>query len=195
MGLLGRKMKETSSSENVSTQLQQIAELARRAPEMVLTTLAHHIDTEFLREAYRRTRKDAAPGVDGQIAAEYAANLEDNLQSLLNRFKSGSYKAPPVRRVYIPKGDGTNRQRVLGLPTFEDKVLQRAVTMILEAVYEQEFYDFSYAYRPGRTQHQALDDIWHKFMEMWGGWILEVDIQDCLDPSSYYSPLHEVTEK
>jgi group II intron reverse transcriptase/maturase len=146
---------------------------------MVLTTLAHHIDIEFLKEAYRRTRKSSAPGIDGQTAAEYAKELEANLESLLNRFKSGRYKAPPVRRVYIPKGDGTNRQRALGLPTFEDKVLQRAVTMVLEAIYEQEFYDFSYAYRPGRTQHQALQSVWETLMEMGGGWILEVDIQDC----------------
>lgn len=146
---------------------------------MVLMTLAHHIDIEFLREAYRRTRKSSAPGVDGQTAAEYAVKLDGNLQELLNRFKSGKYKAPPVRRVYIPKGDGTNRQRALGLPTFEDKVLQRAVTMVLEAIYEQEFYDFSYAYRPGRTQHQALQNVWEALTEMEGGWVLEVDIQDC----------------
>jgi RNA-directed DNA polymerase len=172
-------MNETSNSDNISTRLQRVAELSRQAPEMVLKTLAHHIDIEFLKEAYRRTRKNAAPGVDGQTAADYAKDLDVNLQNLLNRFKSGTYKAPPVRRVYIPKGDGTNRQRALGLPTFEDKVLQRAVTMILEAVYEQEFYDFSYAYRPGRTQHQALQSVWQSLMEIGGGWILEVDIQDC----------------
>jgi RNA-directed DNA polymerase len=172
-------MNETSNSDNISTRLQRVAELSRQAPDMALKTLAHHIDIEFLKEAYRRTRKNAAPGVDGQIAADYAKDLDTNLQNLLNRFKSGTYKAPPVRRIHIPKGDGTNSQRALGLPTFEDKVLQRAVTMILEAVYEQEFYDFSYAYRPGRTQHQALQSVWQTLMEIGGGWILEVDIQDC----------------
>ena len=165
-------MNERSSSENVSTRLQQVAELAKQAPNMVLTTLAQHIDIDFLREAYRRTRKDGAPGVDGQTAANYAKDLDANLQNLLNRFKSGTYKAPPVRRAYIPKGDGTDRQRALGIPTFEDKVLQRAVTMVLEAVYEQEFYDFSYAYRPGRTQHQALQSVWEALMAMGGGWWL-----------------------
>ena len=172
-------MKETSSSEDISTRLQRVAELARQAPDMVLSTLAHHIDTEFLKEAYRRTRKNGAPGIDGQMAADYAKDLDANLSNLLNRFKSGRYKAPPVRRTYIPKGDGTNCLRELGIPTFEDKVLQRAVTMILEAIYEQEFYDYSYAYRPGRTQHQALQVIWQALMDMGGGWLLEVDIQDC----------------
>jgi retron-type reverse transcriptase len=110
---------------------------------MAITTLSHHIDIEWLREAYRRTRKDGATGVDGQTAAEYAANLEENLRSLLERAKSGTYRAPPVRRVQIPKGEG-KETRPIGIPTFEDKVLQRAVAMVLEAVYEQEFLDCSY---------------------------------------------------
>ena len=91
-------MQGTPNPLSVSTRLQRIAELARKAPDMVFTTLAHHIDVELLQEAYRRTRKDGAPGIDGQTATEYAANLEENLQSLLNRFKSGVYRAPPVRR-------------------------------------------------------------------------------------------------
>jgi retron-type reverse transcriptase len=103
---------------------------------MVFTTLAHHIDVEWLREAYRRTRKDAAPGVDGQSASQYAQALDENLQDLLNRAKSGTYRAPPVRRVHIPKGTG-GETRPIGVPTFEDKVLQRAVAMLLGAVYEQ----------------------------------------------------------
>ncbi len=111
---------------------------------MVFTTLAHHIDIEWLHEAYRRTRKSGAVGVDGQTARGYAANLDANLRSLLERFKSGRYQAPPVRRVHIPKGTG-RETRPIGIPTFEDKVLQRAVTMVLEAVYEQDFRDCSYA--------------------------------------------------
>jgi retron-type reverse transcriptase len=121
------KMKDTSRSKDISTRLLRIAELAKEAPDMVLTTLAHHIDEEFLKEAYRRTRKDGAVGVDGQSAAEYAENLDENLKTLLNRFKSGVYKAPPVRRVEIPKGDG-KKTRPIGIPSFEDKVLQRAVS-------------------------------------------------------------------
>lgn len=174
---------ETSRSSTVSTKLQRIAELARQQPPMVLTTLAHHIDLEWLREALRRTRKDGATGVDGQTAAEYAANLDANLALLLTRAKSGTYRAPPVRRVYIPKGSGPET-RPLGIPTFEDKVLQRAVLMLLEAVYEQDFLDCSYGFRPGRSAHQALEALWQQAMNMGGGWVLEIDIRkffDCLD--------------
>lgn len=173
-------MSGASSPESVSTRLQRIAELARRAPEMVLTTLAHHIDVDFLSEAYRRTRKDGAAGVDGQTAREYASNLEGNLRSLLDRFKSGTYRAPSVRRVHIPKGEGT-KMRPIGVPTFEDKVLQRAVAMVMEAVYEQDFRKCSFGFRPGRSAHQALDALWKGSMEMEGGWVLEVDIQGFFD--------------
>jgi group II intron reverse transcriptase/maturase len=149
-------------------------------PEKALTTLAHHIDIEFLREAYRRTRKDGAVGVDGQTGSAYEQRLEDNLRSLLERFKSGTYYAPPVRRVLIPKGDG-RQTRPIGIPTFEDKVLQRAVAMVLEAVYEQEFLDCSYGFRPGRSAHHALHAVWKGLMDMNGGWVLEVDIKAFFD--------------
>ena len=105
-------------------------------------------------EAYRLTRKDGAPGIDGVTAADYEVNLEANLSNLLERIKSGRYRAPPVRRSYIPKADGS--QRMLGIPTFEDKLAQRAVTMVLEAIYEQDFLPCSYGFRPGRSAHQAL---------------------------------------
>lgn len=173
-------MPETSSLDPISTRLQRIAELARQAPEMVFTTLAHHIDIEFLLEACRRTRKDGAVGVDGQTAVDFAADLETNLRSLLDRFKSGTYRAPPVRRVMIPKGDGKS-QRPIGIPTFEDKALQRAVVMVLEAIYEQDFLDCSYGFRPGRSAHQALEALWSGLMKMGGGWVLEVDIRSYFD--------------
>jgi group II intron reverse transcriptase/maturase len=146
---------------------------------MAIRTLAHHIDVEFLRVAYQQTRKDGAVGVDEQTAADYAANLEGNLQSLLDRFKSGTYYASPVRRVEIPKGDGTTRP--LGIPTFEDKVLQRAVAMVLNAVYEQDFLGCSYGFRPGRSAHQALEALWHATMNVGGGWVLEIDIRHFFD--------------
>lgn len=176
---LERKMEGTSSPQNVSTKLQRIAGLAR-SPSMVLTTLAHHIDIEFLREAHKRTRKDGAVGVDQQTSEQYGASLDENLRALLDRLKTGSYRAPPVRRVHIPKGDGSNT-RPIGVPTFEDKILQRAVTMVLEAVYEQEFLDCSYGFRPGRSPHQALEAVRETLMKMRGGWVLEVDIEKFFD--------------
>lgn len=172
-------MPGTTSSESVSTKLQQIAKQAMEYPETVWTTLAHHIDVEFLREAFRLTRKDGATGVDGQTAADYEQNLEANLQDLLNRFKSGSYRAPPVRRVHIPKDDG--RTRPIGIPTFEDKILQRAVVMVLGAIYEQDFLNCSYGFRPHRSPHQALHTLREAAMDMGGSWMLEVDIQSFFD--------------
>jgi RNA-directed DNA polymerase len=172
-------MEGTSGPDTVSTRLRQIAELARKVPT-ALTTLAHHIDIELLREAHRLTRKDGAAGVDHQTAAEYAVNLDENLQLLLERLKSGAYRAPPVRRVHIPKGDGS-KTRPIGIPTFEDKVLQRAVAMVLEAVYEQDFLDCSYGFRPRRSAHQAVQALWDGLMAMHGGWVVEVDIQGFFD--------------
>jgi RNA-directed DNA polymerase len=173
-------MTETQSSQDVSTKLERIAKLAKEKPGVSLLTLAHHIDVTWLREAYRHTRKDGAQGVDGQGAEQYAAQLEANLQSLLDRAKSGRYRAPPVRRVHIPKGDGTET-RPIGIPTFEDKVLQRAVAMVIGEVYEQEFHDFSYGFRPGRSAHQALQAIRNASWRMKGGWLVEVDIRKFFD--------------
>jgi len=158
-----------------------------------MRSLSYHMDIEWLKEAYRRTRKDGAVGVDGQTAQEYAENLEANLQSLLNRAKAGDpYKAPPVRRVYIPKADGS--QRPLGIPTFEDKVLQRAVVMLLEPLYEQDFLDCSYGFRPGRSAHQALEAIWNQTMAMGGGWLLDVDIRQYFDTLDH-GCLREILDK
>lgn len=183
-GLSKGKATEMRGSETVSTRLRRIAELAEGARDMAITSLNHHLDLEWLREAYRRTRKDGAPGVDDRTAEEYAVNLEENLRDLLERAKSGLYRAPPVRRVHIPKGKGRGT-RPLGIPTFEDKVLQRAVTMFLEAVYEPLFKDFSYAFRPKRSPHQALERLWKEAMEGQGGWILEFDIRSYFDRISH----------
>lgn len=172
-------MAETKSSDTISTRLERIAALARQFPDSPLTTLSHHIDTEWLREAYRRTRKDGAVGIDGQTAEEYAGDLEGNLQRLLDRAKTGMYRAPPVRRTYIPKANG--ERRPLGIPTFEDKVLQRAVAMVLEAVYEEEFLDSSYGFRPGRSAQQALDAIQAAATRTAGGWLIEIDIRSYFD--------------
>src|SRR5271168_1714902 len=171
-------MAGASKPVDVSTKQRRIARLARQSPEMAFTSLAYYIDIDWLLEAYARTRKDGAVGVDGQDGEDYAVNLMANLQSLLDRAKSGTYQAPPVRRVHIPKGGSATETRPLGIPTFEDKVLQRAVVMVLEAIYEQDFKDCSYGFRPGRSAHQALESLWQKTMATRGGWIVEVDVLD-----------------
>ncbi len=173
-------MARTLSREVISTRQQKIVELARMEPKMALTTLAHHIDTVWLAEAYRRTRKDGAVGVDGVTAKQYEVRLTENLEDLLSRFKSGRYRAPPVRRVHIPKG-GRGETRPIGIPTLEDKVLQRAVLMVLEPIYEQDFLPCSYGFRPGRSAHQALEALWQGLMGMGGGWVIDLDIRRYFD--------------
>jgi RNA-directed DNA polymerase len=177
-------MPGASEPESVSTRQQRIAELAKQSPEMGFTSLAHHLDLEWLWRAFQRTRKDGAVGVDGQTGADFAGatldKLRSNLESLRERALSGTYRAPPVRRAYILKGSGPET-RPLGIPTFEDKVLQRAVVMLLEPIYEQDFRNCSYGYRPGRSAHQALDAVWQLTMGTEGGWIVEVDIRKFFD--------------
>ena len=179
MELLEGQMEGTPSPQTVSTKQQRIAKEAKEE-KRAFNTLAHNIDVDWLKEAFRRTRKDGAPGIDGLMARDYETQLEENLQSLLNRVKSGEYRAPAVRRVHIPKGDGS-QTRPIGIPTFEDKVLQRAVKMVLEPIYEQDFLDCSYGYRPGRSSHQALEGFWQQMMKMGGGWVVEVDIKSFFD--------------
>jgi len=168
----------TLSLTNLYTKRQRIAELARTKSGVALSTLHHVIDLEWMREAYRLTRKDGAPGIDGVIAAEYAQNLEANLSDLLERIKSGRYQAPPVRRVYIPKTDGSGSLRPLGVPTFEDKVCQRAVVMALEPIYEHDFLPCSYGFRPGRSAHQALRALRNGFMSHGLRWVIDLDIKN-----------------
>lgn len=143
-------------------------------------SLNHHLDLEWLEEACRRTRKDGAAGVDGMTWDEYSRNLPERLTDLLERAKDGdSYRAPPVRRVHIPKGNGETRP--LGIPTLEDKILQRAVVMVLEPIYEQEFLPCSYGFRPGRSPHQALQTIWRQTMATGGCWLIDADISKFFD--------------
>jgi group II intron reverse transcriptase/maturase len=185
-------MEDTLRSESVYTKQQRIAQLARNKPDMRMLTLAHHIDVDWLREAYRRIRKDGATGVDGVTAKHYEQELKSNLTGLLNRFKSGSYVAPPVKRVYIPKGD--KEVRSIGIPTLEDKILQKAVVMVLEPVYEQEFLDCTHGYRPGRSVHKAIAQFRASIMEMTGGWIYEVDIRKFFD-SVNHRHMREILSK
>lgn len=189
--LLERKMNGTPLPATVSTKLQRIAELARQMPDRALTSLAYRIDVEWLKEAYERTRKDGAKGIDRQTAEQYAAKLHENLTSLLTQVRTASYRAPPVRRVHIPKDGGT---RPIGIPTFEDKVLQRAFAMVLEPVYEQEFLDCSYGFRPGRSAHQALSAFYDQMTAMRGGWVLELDIKSFFDTLDH-SQLRQIIER
>ena len=173
------KMPDTPRSETISTKQNRIAELARQMPNVALSSLSHHIDLDWMREAYRRTRKDGAAGIDGQRAEDFARDLDRNLEELLTQAKSGQYRAPAVRRVHIPKDGG--KTRPLGIPTFSDKVLQRAVVMLLEPVYEHDFLDCSHGFRPGRSAHKALDATWKGLMNMDGGWVLDLDIRSFFD--------------
>jgi group II intron reverse transcriptase/maturase len=167
-------MGETLSSQTVSTKLQRIAEQAVRDPKRVFTTLGHLIDVEFLKEAFHRTRKDAAPGVDGVTAEEYGKNLDENLRNLHERLRTGRYKAPPVKRVWRDKDDGGKRP--IGMTAFEDKIAQRAVAMILGAVYEQDFESFSHGFREGHSQHQALTELREKCRELGVAWMVDTDV-------------------
>jgi group II intron reverse transcriptase/maturase len=162
--------------ETLCPELDRVARLAKERPRMRFTSLAHLMDEKFLKGAWQRVRKDGAVGVDQQSAKEYAVNLDANLRGLCERLRSGRYKAPPVRRVWIPKDGG--KQRPLGIPTIEDKLVQRAVAMILEAVHEQDFLDCSHGFRPKRSAHGALQQLQDVIVMRRVGWVLDADIED-----------------
>lgn len=172
-------MSETLSSGSVSTRLQRIAEQARTHPERAFSSVAHVIDVEWMREAYRRTRKDGAAGVDGASSGDFASQLEANLEVLVAALHQGTYRAPPVRRSHIPKGEG--KTRPIGIPTFADKVMQRAVAMVLEAIYEQDFSPDSYGFRPGKSAHDALVELQKRPTYWRHCWVIEADIESFFD--------------
>jgi group II intron reverse transcriptase/maturase len=158
----------------------------------VFTTLHHLIDTDFLREAYRLTKKDKAAGVDGVTGKEYAEHLEANLEDLYLRYKSGCYTAPPVRRVWIEKEDKS--QRPIGIPAFEDKILQRAVAMLLNAIYEVDFYDFSYGFREGRSAHDALRYLRDACFNSKVSTIIDADVSKFFD-NMPHEDIHNILRK
>lgn len=176
-------MGDTPRSQTISTKLQQIAEQARCHPDYTFTTLAHLMDVELLREAYRRTRKDGAPGMDAVTGQDYGTQLEANLHALHARLVSGDYQATLVKRVWLEKDDG--RLRPIGIPAFEDKLVERAVAMLLSAVYEQDFYDFSHGFREGHSPHQALHELREWCMANGVGWIVDADISGFFDNLSH----------
>jgi group II intron reverse transcriptase/maturase len=151
---------------------------------MRFTALLHHIyDPEMLRAAYLGLKREAAPGVDGETWRHYGEALEENLQDLSHRLKQGAYRAKPVRRVYIPKADG--RQRPLGVPALEDKIVQRAAVEVLNAIYETDFLGFSYGFRLGRSQHNALDALYTGLLTRKVNWLLDLDIRGFFDAISH----------
>jgi group II intron reverse transcriptase/maturase len=159
--------------------LQRIAKQAQRYPEMVFNNVFHLIDRDFLLEAYRQTRKNSAPGVDQVTAKQYAENLDDNLRDLHERLRDNRYVAPPVERVWIEKEDG--KKRPIGKPCFEDKIVQRAVVMILEAIFEHDFHAFSHGFRRGHSQHQALRALREMCRKLNITWIVDADVSGFFD--------------
>src|SRR6201993_3540839 len=143
----------------MSTKLDQMMEKAKSNPKLRFTSLAHLLTPEFLTETWKQMNRRGAGGVDGETTKEFEQDLDTRVQQLCKRLKQGIYRAPPVRRVEIPKGPGKAGTQPLGIPTAEDRLLQRAVARILEAVFEADFCDFSYGYRPGRNPHHALQAL------------------------------------
>lgn len=174
----------TPSREDAPSALERVRQAASKDKEMRFTALLHHIyHSETLRRAYFSSKKEAAPGVDGETWRHYGETLEDNLQDLSHRLKRGAYRPKPVRRVYIPKADG--RQRPLGVPALEDKIVPRAAVEVLNAIYETDFLGFSYGFRPGRSQHNALDALYTGLLTKKVNWVLEVDIRGFFDAISH----------
>ena len=169
--------------------LGRIRQAAKKDKDVRFTALWHHVaDVNRLREEYFALKRDSAPGVDGQTWEQYGQNLEGNLQELSGRLHRGAYHAKPVRRAYIPKPDG--RQRPIGIPALEDKIVQRSAVAVLSAVYETDFMGFSYGFRPRRGQHDALDALMVGIAQRKVGWVLDADIRGFLDTASYCSPVH-----
>ncbi len=170
----------TQSQNGAPSALERIRQAARRDRKKRFTTLLHHIyNLEALERAYLGLKRQAAPGVDGETWKHYGEALEANLRDLSDRLKRGAYRAKPVRRVYIPKADG--RQRPLGVTALEDKLVQRATVEVLNAIYETDFLGFSYGFRPGRSQHNALDAVYAALMRKKVNWVLDVDIRGFFD--------------
>jgi group II intron reverse transcriptase/maturase len=175
-----RNALRTPSRAGAPSALERVRQAAEKDRRQRFTALLHHVyDVGRLRAAYRAVKRDAAAGVDGETWQHYGEDLEANLQDLADRLKRGAYRAKPVRRAYIPKADG--RQRPLGVPVLEDKIVQRAVVEVLNAIYEANFLGFSYGFRPGRNPHQALDALTVGVMTKKVNWVLDADIRAFFD--------------
>jgi len=181
----------TPSRTDAPSALERVRQAAGKDKKLRFTALLHHIyNLETLRIAYFSLKKEAAPGVDGETWRHYGEQMEANLQDLSERLKRGAYRARPVRRVYIPKADG--RQRPLGVPALEDKIVQRAAVEVMNAIYETDFLGFSYGFRPGRSQHQALDALYTGLLTRNVNWVLDLDIKGFLDRVPQCPLIHEI---
>src|ERR1022692_483181 len=174
----------TPSRKDAPSALERVRQAAGKDKKLRFTALLHHIyNLETLGMAYFRLKREAAPGVDGQTWRHYGEQLEVNLQDLSERLKRGAYRAKPVRRVYIPKADG--RQRPLGVPALEDKIVQRTAVEVLNAIYETDFLGFSYGFRPQRSQHDALDALAFGVTQRRVNWIVDADLKNFFDSVSH----------
>jgi group II intron reverse transcriptase/maturase len=173
----------TQGRADVFSALERVRQVAKKDKTIRFTALLHHIcEPETLRFAYLQLRKDAAAGVDGETWRHYGESLDERLHDLSHRLQRGAYRAQPVRRTYIPKSDG--RQRPLGIPALEDKIVQRAAVEVMNAIYEQDFADFSHGFRAGRSQHDALDQLYLGIMRRKVNWILDLDVRAFFDTVS-----------
>ena len=173
----------TQSGARVSQGLAGVRKVAKESKETKFTALLHHLTVDLLRESFYALKRKAAPGVDGLRWQEYETGLEGRLADLHGRVHRGAYRASPSRRVYIPKADG--RQRPLGVAALEDKIVQQAVVTILNAIYEEDFRGFSYGFRPGRSQHQALDALSYALTQKKVSYVLDADIRGFFDTISH----------
>ena len=173
------RTRRTQSRDSVSQGLERVRQAARQRKKQTFTALLHHVTIDSLRDAFLALRRRAAPGVDGVTWQDYETGLEGHLQDLHSRVHRGTYRALPVRRRLIPKPDG--RQRPLGIAALEDKIVQRAVVTVLNAIYEEDFLGFSYGFRPGRGQHDALDALCVAIKGKRVNWILDADIRSFFD--------------
>jgi RNA-directed DNA polymerase len=171
----GPHASRTQSRTRAPNALDHVRQVATKNKGMRFTALLHHVDAERLRTAFFALKKDAAPGVDGVTWEQYAEQVDENLRDLHARLHRGAYRARPSRRTYIPKADG--RQRPPGIANLEDKIVQRAVVEVLNAIYEADFLGFSYGFRPGRSQHDALDALAMGIFRKRVNWVLDADIR------------------
>jgi len=166
----------TQSRSSESRGLPGVREVARKDKQTRFTALLHHVTVARLQESFYSLKREAAPGVDGTTWCEYETDLEAKLTRLHGQVHQGTYRAQPSKRAYIPKADG--RQRPLGIAALEDKIVQHAVVTVLNVIYEEDFLGFSYGFRPGRGQHDALDALWVGIMRKRVNWVLDADIRD-----------------